>query len=108
MTADTATPVTIETFHKLPRGSQLLVAYALFNDKYELQLQKSDKDMLGLLNVSWLVAKPGNTHGIVNCNFPDEIWGGFEEIEDKILGSVTEAELTRFVSRKGHEYPWLW
>ena len=103
-----ATATSKESFFKLPRGSQLLVAYALINDKWELQLMKSDRDMLGLVNVGWLVANPSSTHGIVNCNFPDDIWDGFESIETNILDSISEDDMARYGQRKGKEYPWLW
>lgn len=108
MATETAVPVTAENFHKLPRGSQLLIAYALFNDVWQVQLLRTDRDMLALLNCGWLVAKPSGAHGFVNGVFEDSIWTAFETIEGTILGGVTDAEMERFVARKGKEYPWLW
>ncbi|MBX3151985.1 hypothetical protein KF728_17640 [Candidatus Obscuribacterales bacterium] len=108
MATETAEPVTAENFHKLPRGSQLLIAYALFNDVWKIQLLRTDRDILALLNSGWLVAKPSGAHGFVNGVFEDSTWAAFETIEDKILGSVTDGEMERFVARKGKEYPWLW
>lgn len=108
MATETELPVTAENFHKLPRGSQLLIAYALFNDLWNIQLLRTDRDILALLNCGWMVAKASGAHGFINGVFEDSTWAAFETIEDKILGSVTDNEMERFVARKGKEYPWLW
>jgi len=108
MSTDTARPVTAESFVKLPRGAQLMAAYALINDKWQIQMMKNDIEMIALVSAGWLVAKPSAMHGIVNCEFPDDVWTGMEAIEPTILNSVTEDEMERYTKRKGKEYPWLW
>jgi len=108
MATDSAVPVTAENFHKLPRSAQLLIAYALFNDLWEIQLLRTDRDFLALVNSGWLIAKPCGAHGFVNGVFEDSTWAAFETIENKIFDGVTNNEMERFVARKGGEYPWLW
>ncbi len=109
MTAEkTIWPVTKDTFFKLPRGAQLLVAYVLINDLFKLQLQINDEDMIALRSVGWLDAGLAVTHGIVNSEIAENIWQGFEAIEDDIMASISEDEMERYVARKGKSYPWLW
>lgn len=105
---ETVTTVNAENFFKLPKGSQVFVAYALTHDVWEMQLLKTDRDMLPLLNFNWLVVMPTTTHGVVNGHFPDEVWLALETFEDKVMNSVSRSEMERFIARKGKEYPWLW
>jgi hypothetical protein len=109
MTAETTTwPVNKDTFFQLPRGAQLLIAYVLINDLFNLQLQKNDADKTALVNVGWLLVRPTTTHGILDAEFPENIWQGFESIEDQIMASINEDEMARYTARKGKSYAWLW
>lgn len=108
MTTDAVVPVSKEAFLKLPRGAQLFVAYALMNDLFDLELLRSDADMAALVSVGWLTIRPSYGHGIVNGEFSEKVWQGFEEFEDAIMSGISDQEMERFILRKGKAYPWLW
>lgn len=108
MSTEVVVPVSKETFLQLPRGAQLVVAYALMNDLFDMELMKTDADMAALVNVGWLTIRPSYGHGIVNGEFPDKVWQAFEAIEDSIMSGISDQEMERFKSRKGKAYPWLW
>lgn len=108
MTTEAVVPVSKDAFFQLPRGAQLVVAYALMNDLFDLELMKTDTDMAALVNVGWLTIKPSYGHGIVNGEFSEKVWQAFEAFEDSIMSAVSQQEMERFILRKGKAYPWLW
>ncbi len=105
---DATTPVSFESFVKLPRGAQLLVAYCLVNDLFDVQLLRNDQDMLALAQYGWMVLAKTSIHGVFECSFPESTLHDLEKVEGKILASISEQEMERYKARKGKEYPWLW
>ncbi len=104
------TRVNAQDYAKMPRGSQMLIAYALVNDQSQLQLLETDRDARPLLLAGWLVEKlgPVQVHGCHFVEFPDEVWSDLLGIADEILSSMTEDEFERFKARKNKAYPWNW
>lgn len=97
-----------EKFFKLPRGAQLMVAYALVNDQWDLQLLRNDPDGLALREAGWLQEKQAKIKGFGVFEFSDDAWEKMQSIREQVLGSITEDELDNFKSRKSKAYPWLW
>lgn len=107
-TSEVQTTVSSEAFFRLPRGAQLLIAYALLNDLWDMRLMRNDPDMHSLKAHGWLVCKVTTTVGVLHCQFPEAVWNGLEGIEEAVLGSISEDEMERFKARKSKAYPWLW
>lgn len=100
-----------DTFRKLPRGAQLLVAYCLYNKQWELQLMEQDPDAQALVGIGWLVGRRRGVERIMGCKsyeFTDAGADAVESMRSDILASVREEELEYYKLRKSKLYPWLW
>lgn len=85
-----------------------MVAYALVNDQWDLQLLRTDPDGLALREAGWLMEKQAKIKGFGLFEFSDDAWENMQSIREQVLGSITEDELDNFKSRKSKSYPWLW
>jgi hypothetical protein len=111
MVIETSKAGPIETFRKLPRGAQLLIAYFLYNKLWELQLLEKDPDAQALVAIGWLVAKRRGVEKITGCKtyeFSEAGADGIDSIRDEILASVIGEEMEHYKRRKDKLYPWLW
>lgn len=111
MVIETGKSNSIDTFKKLPRGAQLLVAYCLYNKQWELQLMEKDPDAQALAAIGWIAGRRRGVEKIMGCKtyeFTDAGADAVDAMRDDILASVREEELEAFKLRKNKLYPWLW
>jgi hypothetical protein len=111
MVIETGKSFSIEAFRKLPRGSQLLVAYCLYNKQWELQMMENDPDGQALVALGWFTEKTRGVERIKGVKTYEYAEYGFDVVEtlrDEILASVNEDELKKYKTRKEALYPWLW
>lgn len=108
MATESKTPVSINDYNGLSRGSKLLLCYALYYGLDEIQLMMRDPDYPELAKLGWFEEKPSMIHGVKKFEIPDKLFDDLEKISDEVLSVFSVSDLEKYKKSKRASYPWLW
>lgn len=100
--------ITLADLAKMPKETQMLLAYCLKKNNPDLTLLDDDTDACKLVSGDWLISVPCTTIGIMCFRIKPDVWRRLRSLRSVFLAHDLMSDLEAYRKRKSALYPWIW